>query len=279
MFGTEGSVISGSIQTSIVERSQELAAHGTITCIAASQSRRGSVFVATLSGSILLWKWAGHAHESRVTELSRRKRSITAIATVRVPNQSQELLFAAETSNHKRELTVQGTNSSTGTPKSILKCKEPIQSLKVASSGQIVVAATVRRLFIGRLSRDLQVDSLEGSLEQLEYSWLEIACKVPPTCFDLQFRPSVDRIRSSEVMSGVTSDDHLTVAYGSLKGNILLHSDVFASIGGKGASPRELHWHRQSVPALAFSPDGKSPPTSNVVYVMEKLTWSLKGTT
>ncbi|KAL9055098.1 MAG: hypothetical protein Q9162_003768 [Coniocarpon cinnabarinum] len=175
------------------------------------------------------------------------------------------LLFFITNGVKHSEIHVRSHKSQDSAPRRILKRGLPLQSLKVTRSGRIVVATTPRQVLVGTLKK--QVSETDRFLQDAEYLWHEIQCKEPPSCFDFQIREAgnadAEDAQHDEGVHEVKENDQLDIAYGGLSGCIYMHTNVLKSLRiserAKSTkpplSPRQMHWHREAVGAVAFSPD------------------------
>ncbi len=130
---------------------------------------------------------------------------------------------------------------------SVLVTNQPINSIRVACRGRVIVACDGDHLFMGTTSSvDLE------SLESAQYTWLEATLPAPATCFHL--RENTDESLDS-------SHPVVDLVVGETGGYILVYQDILATLFGRSAekksSPRKLHWHRGAVSSVRWSRDGK----------------------
>lgn len=130
---------------------------------------------------------------------------------------------------------------------SVLVTSEPINSIKVACGGRVIVACDGSHLFLGTTSSvDLE------SPESIQYTWREATLPAPATCFHLR--------ENSDESSG-SPGPVVDLAVGETGGYILIYQDILSTLFGRSAekksTPRKLHWHRGAVSSVRWSRDGK----------------------
>ncbi|KAJ5389303.1 uncharacterized protein N7496_000371 [Penicillium cataractarum] len=129
---------------------------------------------------------------------------------------------------------------------SVLVTSEPINNIKVACGGRVIVACDGSHLFLGTTSSvDLE------SPESTKYTWREATLPAPATCFHLR--------ENSDESSG-SSGPVVDLAVGETGGYILIYQDILSTLFGRSAdkksTPRKLHWHRGAVSSVRWSRDG-----------------------
>jgi len=132
----------------------------------------------------------------------------------------------------------------------VLKHKLPIRAFQIKEHGNVVVAITTSTLLVGTFNK-----AMTGETDP-DYTWREIACTEPPTCFDVKSR------------KGTNGKWIVDVVVGGLRGCIFVFNDVLRRfeqvsrkdrIGSTSYIPREqqLHWHREAVGGVTWSLDGQ----------------------
>lgn len=265
-YATEGAVSIASIDTSLTERSLQNIWGGVITFVIRSYRHKSSIYVSTSGGGLVLWSWKKHDQQAQqIAAASPKGTAIVAIAAAEFHNQAPEVVFAAEKTGSSSFVRAYIIDFSSRKSVQLLQVKHQIHSVKVHRSGRIILATTPNSLFVGYLAKRVLPSSLVESMDELQYTWQEIKCKEPPTCFDFRFsRDPALKINNQDVILPVTARDRFDVAYGGLKGCIYLHTNLVSDLttpamnnrSHKHALPQELHWHRESVGAVAFSADG-----------------------
>ena len=139
-----------------------------------------------------------------------------------------------------------------------LETHRPINTIRVAYGGRIIVASDGTHLFMG-ITLSVNLESPEAT----RYTWTEATLPVTATCLDLRDTSAVQH-QSSE--AGPQKTLAVDLAVGESHGSILIYRDIvntlFSRSAEKKPSPRKLHWHRSSVNTVRWSRDGKNyPPT------------------
>ena len=160
--------------------------------------------------------------------------------------------------SHKWAINVhrigRGGDPSEDSTKSILQLNKPIQTLKVVDHGRVIVALTPDSILVGISSKPHA-----KSIDDVRYEWRQVRCSEPPLSLDVRFTKT----------SRVSSHLALNVVVGGLKGCIYVYQDLLEKLNFEGESKkdrpvstdvkaRELHWHREGVPAVSWSNDGTS---------------------
>ena len=261
LFATELVVSVASVESSVIERSLRNPASGTITSTTRSRQHRCAAYIGTSNGDLIFWSWKKGKQKIQLISTSYKLTTISAITAAEISSQAPELIFTAGKSSNAWFIHVHTNIESSQERIDLLETDQAIQSLKVHESGRLLVATTSTCLLIGSLNSSLNVSRLAQSVKDLSYTWQEIQCKEPPTCFDFRFIEDVaERYSDEGVVPATTVEVRLDVAYGGLKGSIYLHTNVLRKLRKRQTNllPQQLHWHREPVGALAFSPDGMS---------------------
>ncbi|KAI9669647.1 MAG: hypothetical protein M1831_007343 [Alyxoria varia] len=165
-------------------------------------------------------------------------------------------LFSPSEESYKWAINIHriesGGDRSEDSTKAILQLNKPIQTLKVVDYGRVIVALTPDSILVG-----ISPKPRAKSVDDVRYEWREVRCAEPPLSLD---------VRCTKI-SRVSEHSALNVVVGGLKGCIYVYQDLLEKLNFEGTSKkdrpistdvkaRELHWHREGVPAVSWSNDG-----------------------
>ena len=276
MFAAESCAFVGSIDSStIIHTTQpfgttQLSAYSIID----STSRGQQCAVLGFSdGNLAIW----NPRKGKNDHLGRtRKQSVCALATTaRLGDHAESLIFWVTRRTKSSEIFVRSPHMESN-PTRILKRRATVQSLKCSRSGRILIATTSDSILVGALKNSVDVSAISSA--SFEYDWEEIRCKLPPNCFDFRIAEAtnarIETILETDRIPEVNVHDRLDIAFGGLDGCIYVYDSILGNLGiidGRQQplkrtqlSPREMHWHREAVGALAFSPDGMAHRTVSI---------------
>ena len=266
IFATERALSVARIDSSKVEVTHDVGDRTTITSFAGSRQSRNCVHLANSKGEITLWNW----HSRKALQVCKPEHVTTSIAhltSTLKAKPERELVFGVTKEDGGWSVRAYAIDTPEVPPITVLtRNQNPITAVKAHPSGRVILVSTPQSLLIGALSRRAHISANSQSAD-LEYDWYELNCKEPPTCFDFRFIPSqAADINAVDALDAVRDQDTLHVAYGGLQGSIYMHADILSELKGVTSArertrrhdllPRKLHWHRESVGAIAFSPDG-----------------------
>ena len=196
------------------------------------------------SGFVTKWDWDSGKR------LARWGTDATTVALdLSVPkSRTQPLSYSIVTSRDgKRQILINALGEKKLAGVCILTTTEAISSIKVASSGRVVVACDGAHIFLGHAS-EVDIESPES----VQFSWREATLPASATCFHL---------RENSDESQASSHPVVDLAVGQVGGYILAYQDILSTLfiqpGEKKSSPRKLHWHRGAVSSVRWSRDGK----------------------
>ncbi|KAI2792101.1 hypothetical protein POX_b02137 [Penicillium oxalicum] len=195
------------------------------------------------SGFVTKWDWDSGKR------LARWGTDATTVALdLCVPkSRTQPLSYSIVTSRDgKRQILINALGEKKLAGVCILMTTEAISSIKVASSGRVVVACDGAHIFLGHAS-EVDIESPES----VQFSWREATLPASATCFHL---------RENSDESQASSHPVVDLAVGQVGGYILAYQDILSTLfiqpGEKKSSPRKLHWHRGAVSSVRWSRDG-----------------------
>ncbi|KAJ5175507.1 uncharacterized protein N7482_001384 [Penicillium canariense] len=146
----------------------------------------------------------------------------------------------------KRQILVNTLGDKTLAGVVALETAEPINTIRVACEGRVIVACDGSHLFLGT------THGVDHELpESTRYTWRATTLPAPATCFHL---------RESSNENSEPSDTAVDLVVGETGGYILIYQDIlntlFCRNAEKKSSPRKLHWHRGAVSSVRWSRDG-----------------------
>ncbi len=223
---------------------------GPITTLALSAASAHLLYVGTATGHVITWNVDSGEKLNR-WNINTQLVELECATTV---DPGQDTVYVIEKANKQWMITAHqfGLDNDPSRTElvTLLKYDKPIRSFKVLQGGKALVAMTTNGLIIGRLAGN------KAALKNIRYTWREITCKEPPTCFDVQ---------AAEGPNGPT----INAVVGGLKGCIFVYQDLFTSLHMENMPSRsveqapsknaqEMHWHREAVGAVAWSRDGEA---------------------
>lgn len=142
--------------------------------------------------------------------------------------------------------------------KTIYTSNQRISYLKTAKEGSVIVAASERKVLVGRLK-----STEYGTVDNIKYEFFCFESIDLISCLDVQVcdRPGTEKLKSSKMRRTPIVD----VVVGDVKGTIFVHNDILANLirshfgtlpAGISLIPRKLHWHRNAVRCVKWSLDG-----------------------
>lgn len=159
----------------------------------------------------------------------------------------------------KRQVSINDLSDKKLAGVSALETHQPINTIRVAYGGRIIVASSGSLLFLGTTT-SVNLESPGAT----QYTWAEATLPVHATCLDLR-ETSTAQHQSSESKSSKALGP-VDLVLGESHGSILIFRDIVNTLFNrsteKKSSPRKLHWHRSSVNTVRWSRDGKIRPLS-----------------
>ncbi|KAI9710176.1 MAG: hypothetical protein M1828_002209 [Chrysothrix sp. TS-e1954] len=238
---TENAVNIYSNETSLLERSLLLPEPGTISACTVSAIDPSIVYASTVTGTIIAWRWTDGENLGRI----KIGRSIVDIRCTVLDGDSRDTIYTIDQSGSGR-ITVHRLKSKKYKLKSseiLLKTSQPLLSMQIFERGRTIIAVSTKSLHVGTL-----VSPASTSAVDMKYEWTEIPCPEEVVCFDAKIRETQESFPKGQ-RAGVE------VAVGGAKGCIHVFSDIL-NPQTAGTNPQRLHWHREAVATVAYSPDG-----------------------
>jgi NET1-associated nuclear protein 1 (U3 small nucleolar RNA-associated protein 17) len=148
-------------------------------------------------------------------------------------------------------------HSLTAQSRTIYSSSRPIQILKIAVEGGVIVAASEKRVLIGKLR-----SKVFESVDKIRYEFHVFESN--DFILSMDFRVSKRNLTLPSKASKVEKASVVDVVVGDVKGAIFIHNDLLANLirlGSKGEAPinllpRKFHWHRTGVLTVKWSLDG-----------------------
>lgn len=225
-----------------------------------------NVYIATNAGYILCWDWEVEQLIGQWT-LGSPISSITAVADAEA---ADDIIFTLRKTNRcliEQHTPGRGKESGKLRSQKLLEVARPLRMVQVLAKGDIIIAAYNRGLYVGELHKQ-GVDSTNDAV----YTWREVSCMEPLTCFNARYRNSETAGSSKKKKSAKKeSRNSLDLAIGGVRGTIIVLRDFLRKLkvekeerknitmSSDLLSPRVLHWHREAVSSVKWSQDGMSP--------------------
>ena len=224
-----------------------------------------NIYIATNTGTILCWDWEVEQLVGRWT-LDSPISSIIAAADTEL---ADDVIFTLrKTKRCLIEQHTPGRGKESGKLKSqrLLEVARPLRMVQVLAEGDIIITAYNGGLYVGELRKQ----SLNSSHNAV-YTWREVSCMEPLTCFDARYRCSETVSFSKKKKSAKReATGSLDLAIGGVRGTIIVLRDFLRKLkvekderknlttSSDLLSPRILHWHREAVGSVKWSQDGMS---------------------
>lgn len=223
--------------------------------------------MATLKGILYQFDWAEGRKIGR-WQLSTQVWSL-AVATRNSSVGLEDVVYAREHSGDKWRISAHrlksGSDASETESKTIYASSSPITQFKIIRDGKLIFATSGKRLIIGELKSDTP-----PSLKDMIYVWREL--DTPDWISSIDVRESTEgssalttqRSHIKSRQSGV-DDAVVDIVLGHAHGSINVYHDLINNllrqerqIGRTNTqiSPRSMHWHREDVLSVKWTPDG-----------------------
>ena len=223
-----------------------------------------NVYLATTTGNILCWDWevgqlAGQWHiGSRISSIIAVADNDEADDVIYTLRKTKRCLIEKHTPDNCKE---QGKLKS----QRLLDVARPLQTVQILARGDIIVTAYSGGLYVGELLKQGP-----GPSDNLLYTWREVSCIEPLTCFEARYIPSkaIASVKKEKGSSRKVATSNLDIAIGGVRGAIIVLRNFLAKLKVEAQdsdnlpvssdllAPRILHWHREAVGALKWSRDG-----------------------
>lgn len=242
---------------------------GSISGFALSKVNPSQLYVSTSSGLIVLWDWLegrelgrwdldSHVHGLAVCASQESSRdTVYTLETRQVPDRGTHRVITAHTLQN-------GFEAAQTEHVTVLETRTSLRSFQVLLEGKVIIAASRDVLVIANMDKPG-----DKSLRESAYTWRELKCTEPITCFDAMavIRDSKKTKKLQQKSHTLPSDQSLNVVVGGARGMIFVYEDLLNSLvqserGNKPTEltadlkPRILHWHRQAVGTARWSLDG-----------------------
>jgi NET1-associated nuclear protein 1 (U3 small nucleolar RNA-associated protein 17) len=190
------------------------------------------------------------------------------VASMDLGGEGKDIVFTAEAKDDGWQISAHDLgllgDSLTAQSRTIYTLSRPIQILKAAVGGGIIVAASGERILIGKLR-----SNIFGSVEKIRYEFHVF--ESTDFISSMDFRISRKSLALSSKVAKGDKASVVDVVVGDVKGAIFIHNDLLANLirfeasSAKGEAtidllPRKFHWHRTGVPTVKWSLDGSSCP-------------------
>lgn len=204
-------------------------------------------------------------------QLNSRISSIIAIAD---RDETDDVIYTLRKTNRcliERHTPGKGKEQEELKSQRLLDVARPLQMIQILAMGNVILAVYSGGLYIGEMLKQGST-----SAEDLIYTWREVSCVEPVTCFHARYRPNEPTVpakkekkkKKERKASKRDVTGALDVAIGGVRGTIIILRDFLAKLkaeemGSNGLpvssdllAPRILHWHREAVGSLKWSRDG-----------------------
>jgi NET1-associated nuclear protein 1 (U3 small nucleolar RNA-associated protein 17) len=217
------------------------------------------LWVACSGGEIYRINWTTGGGGNRPWATSNHTAQMT-VASIDLDGHKKDIVFTAGAKDgwqiSAHELGHLG-HSLTTQSRTIYTSSQPIQILKAAIEGDIIVAASEQRVLIGKLR-----SKVFESVDKIRYEFHVF--ESTDFISSMDFRVSKRNLALPDKVSKAEKASKVDVVVGDVKGAIFVHNDLLASLiqfESKGEMPinllpRKFHWHRTGVPTVKWSLDG-----------------------
>ncbi|MCJ1388675.1 hypothetical protein MMC18_001524 [Xylographa bjoerkii] len=232
-----------------------------ITGLALSASNFSHLYVTLSQGHLEKWDWTEGQRLGKWTTGSQIS-GVTVISQTS-HNVEEDLIYTVDgrpgswmiTAHHLRL----GKDANQTEAHTLYKSTEPISSLKVLGSGDVVVASAGSRLILGNIA-----NSEDSVLKNVKYTWRELTCPEWITTIDVRMSgDQKEAVDGGTMSASPTSSNSIDIVTGGLKGSVYVYRDLLAKLIQKERKKhlpppiaQHLHWHRTGVGAVKWSADG-----------------------
>ncbi|KAI1003283.1 hypothetical protein K3495_g4929 [Podosphaera aphanis] len=235
-----------------------------IVTICLSSTETNKLWVACSDGSIFCVDWTTGVGAGSFWTVSSTGCKHMTVASMLSLGRRRDVIFTTETRKDGGFRTTAFELADPNGPiaiaaRTIYTSLDPIQSLKAASDGSIIVGASGKRILVGRL-RSTAFDTID----KIKFEFRTFESKDLITSLDIRF-PKISQpeaIKKDDVPKIPVVD----LVVGNIRGVIFVHTDLATKLfnrTGKGMShtttsliPSKHHWHRQAVNSVKWSLDG-----------------------
>jgi len=233
--------------TSLLVRTLLMDDENVITTCFLAQSDKSHLFVATYSGSISIWDWMTGRKVGQFHVQSRTRHMVSLDCDA----ENEYILVLSDGPQKRCHLTVYAIALSTpkiGATRQVLSRTDILPFLKTFEQGRLLVVGSQDKLLVGYAQSPVR-----STISSLSYTWREVTVPGVITSLDAQINRQQStparKVPVLDVVLGLQSgmimifDDHLYKLICKEKGQG--HEDIAA---------RRLHWHRNVVHTVKWSP-------------------------
>jgi len=240
---------------------------------ALSISNPNHLYVANLSGSVVLWNWKTGCK----LWVAPKKWPIRAIAVTQLVDTDYDTVFTTETEQHPKNGPTDHViarqfykGATTATAVSLWRTPQTLLFLRLLNRGDVIFAASDQSVVMGNFNSGFLKkygDRLDDpSTFPKRYIWRDQNFNELLTSFDAQARPQVSGGPTGK--SNKRDNIMYDVVCGGVQGNIYIYEDFLRKVEKKEdklateitLTPRVIRWHREAVATVKWSLDGKPVP-------------------
>ena len=235
-----------SIETSLLVRSCPAPDGLTIQCFAKDPMDDRSIRIAYSDGSIAGWLWTTGKSE-KIADHADGKPTCMEWAKTSTPAEDERggVFYVSRTG---KQSTIMWHGQS------LYSRKQQLVSLQVLGESEYIVAHSISTLVLGA-KQGVKQDKKNKKRGGSDFVWIELPFGQGITCVAAKLGSATPTDRRDTKRRSI-----LSLAVGNNEGQIHLYNDVTSVFAQNGQaslpSPRILHWHREAVPTVKFSPDG-----------------------
>ncbi|KAI9822836.1 MAG: hypothetical protein M1826_000364 [Phylliscum demangeonii] len=232
-----------------------------VTAYALSSTQPTQLYVGTHQGILHLFDWVEGKKLGR-WELGAEIWGL-AVCAHGAFETTLDLVYAREQRAGRWEISThslrRGEDAMKTMSRTVLSLSSPITLFRLLRDGQVIVAASGKRLLVGHRIGDASV-----SVKEMKYIWREWNTADHITCIDVR-DPTEGRHRRARALQ--QDPPAVDVLLGHTNGAIYLFEDVLSKLlrqeGPKTdqrkqeISPRRMHWHREAVRSVKWTLDGE----------------------
>ncbi|WPH02789.1 WD40 repeat-like protein [Acrodontium crateriforme] len=235
LAATEIAVELLSLDTSLTIRSCPSPSGLSVKCFALAKATPNTVFIAYNNGAVHQWNWS---KDGQANPFATAQGSLVAMDTSCSADGKEDLVYLSKSDN--KTIVFFGE-------KSMYTTERQLESLQILGHGHYVVAHSKDVVVIG--GRKSAGDS------DVDYIWVELPISRSITCVGAKISQLTGDKKEQKRLP------ELSLAIGDVEGGIALYEQGIATLfrpkGNQNmATPRTLHWHREAVSSVKFSPDG-----------------------
>jgi NET1-associated nuclear protein 1 (U3 small nucleolar RNA-associated protein 17) len=242
-----------------------------VIAYALSSTHPSRLYVANMSGSLILWDW----QIGKEIMVVPKKWPIRALAVTQLYGTTHDTVFTIETEHRGEDKQSdhivsrqflpdkRGATVTTHVPIFFLH-NQDLLFLKIVDGGNTIFASSSQTMIIGNVKSELLSSGIDSNplLFNRRYIWRELQSNEALTCLDakVRSRPVGHNLARSNKLNAEMYD----LVCGGVRGTIYIYEDILHKLEEREAKPNKsllvptlFKWHREAVGAVKWSLDGE----------------------